>query len=205
MRRKILCLIPALLLIFSLSAAWATPMAEVTYVATPLSGGLWQYEFTIANTSDPVGDAGLNLFFVALDFSVLSGVTGTTNIAMPTNSSGVKSWDLITDDGTGLSGFIQVYSLEPGIPPVGADIAPGDYLDGFVFQFNDRLNGVLFEAIMAKLSYDDNGEIVLSDFAYPEGSVTPSDVVSIPEPATLALVSVGLAGMGLYTRRKRIH
>jgi hypothetical protein len=214
MTRKILGVMPALLLICSLSAAWAIPMAKVTFLETEV-GGSYQYEFIVANTSDdPVADAGLNLYSVALDFYVPSGTTGTTNIAMPTNSAGSNSWESFTDDGTRSSGFIEMYSIEFGPPPVGADIAPGDSLGGFVFQFDDRLNGISFEASLAKLAYDDFGNVLIDEGGLPiligepvsySGSVTPGSVTPVPEPATLALVCTGLVGMGLYIRRKRTH
>ena len=182
MRRKILCMIPALLLICSISSAWATLLVEVTYSEKKISSSLWQYEFIVANTSqgaDPIFD----IWDVFLDLGLVP-LTKIENIGMP------NGWEYLADT---VDPFIALTSLPP---PDGADIAPGTSLGGFVFQLDAELGEILFVTTF----FNPDGVPPSLD-----GSVTPSDVVSIPEPATFAFVSVGLAGVGLYTRRKRIH
>jgi hypothetical protein len=198
MEKKILCVILALLLACSLSVAWATPMPAVTYLETEISGGFWQYNFTVANTSDdPDADAGFDIFYVLLK---LGEVLGLNVIRIPLLLPLPAGWDCNsgTGDSSSPDAFISLTSLFPGAPPEGADIAPGTSLGGFVFEFDAKLEEILFETLTANW-IDPENPIYFADNA------TPGNAVPIPEPATLALVSAGLAGMGLYTRRKRIR
>jgi len=102
--------------------ARAIPIAELTYVETDLGGGIWQYDYTVTNAAGPVVDAGFNLYDVFFTFD--PAVTFTVASLPP-------DWDAISG-----SGFVDVQSLAPGAPPVGADIAPGTSLSGFIFQFD---------------------------------------------------------------------
>ena len=60
------------------SMAYAVPFAEFTYVETDLGTGMWQYDYTLTNASDPLTDAGYDLYEVFFEydfgasFSVLS-------------------------------------------------------------------------------------------------------------------------------------
>ena len=49
---------------FLSGAAYAIPSAEFTYIETDIGGGIWQYDYTLFNTSDPIGDAGFDLYEV---------------------------------------------------------------------------------------------------------------------------------------------
>ena len=55
--------------VFLNGIALATPMAEFSYVETDLGGGMWQYNYTLYNTSDPVADAGVDLYDVFFTFN----------------------------------------------------------------------------------------------------------------------------------------
>jgi len=156
----------------------AIPSAEFRYIETELAGGLWQYDYTISNTSDPILDAGFDLYEVFFEFepSAMFNV-----ISLPTG------WDEI--DG---GGFVVSFSTIPGIPPFGYDVAPGEALGEFSFLFDYKVGNVDFE----------------STFAVPNAPATPfiysstsapysSASVPIPEPSTLILIGFGLLGLSV--------
>jgi len=129
---KTLCVIFSVLVVFVFlnGLARAIPIAELTYVETDLGGGLWQYDYTVTNAADPVADAGFNLYEVFFTFD--PPVTLTV-ASLP------LYWDAIHN-----SDFVVAYSQDPGAPPVGADIAPGTSLSGFVFKFDARVGDLPF-------------------------------------------------------------
>jgi hypothetical protein len=83
-----------------ISMAYAVPFAEFTYVETDLGTGMWRYDYTLTNASDPVTDAGYDLYDVWFEFDFEATFTV---LSLPTD------WDLI--DGTG---FGESFSLVPG-------------------------------------------------------------------------------------------
>ena len=188
MKRKILCLVPALLLACSLSAVWATPMAEVTYSQNKVNG-FWEYEFIVANTSNLLEDAGFNIYNLLLTFSEVLEPPKIVNTKMP------LGWDSTPGTGEVSVGFIGLVSNITGIPggfPDGTDIAPGKSLGDFVFLFDSKVDNILFEALF----FDSIGG---GDPYFFQGKAAP-----VPEPATAALLVVGLAGMGLFGRKMKI-
>ena len=168
----------------------AIQLADVTYLESDLGLGVWQYDFTISNTSCPGDEWGKNIFDVFLDFGVLSGVTSLTNVSLP------EGWAYFADPGNGsdLSGFIETYSLNFGLPPIGTDIAPGTALGGFVFQFDEKLGAIHFEALLGKFDYD--GQLI-GEISVANGTVTP-----VPLPATILLLASGLTGLAVFGRKK---
>jgi hypothetical protein len=102
------------------------PSAMANYVGVDLGGGLWEYDYTSTNTSNLLADAGYDVY----DFSpfidpgaILSDITNPAN------------WDQFKDS----SSFITWFSLIPGEPPSGSDIAPGTFLSDFNFKTDTRL------------------------------------------------------------------
>lgn len=53
----------------------AVPSANFLYTETSLGGGLWQYDYTLFNTSDPILDAGFDVFDVTIDFNPAAAFT----------------------------------------------------------------------------------------------------------------------------------
>lgn len=153
----------------------AVPSADFLYSETDLGGGLWQYNYTLFNTSDPVLDAGLDVFDVTIDFS--PGATFTL-LSLP------AGWSEI--DG---AGFTETFSLNPGEPPAGTDIAPGTSLNGFSFQFDYQAGDLPF---LAFLTNQDGPDPI------PFNGTTSS----VPEPGTLILLGSGLAGVGVFRNRQ---
>jgi hypothetical protein len=178
---KIQLCIMAIVFIFLISSmAYAVPFAEFTYVETDLGTGMWQYDYTLTNASDPIADAGYDLYDVWFEFD--SAATFTV-LSLPSN------WDLI--DG---SGFGESFSLYFGTPPIGSDIAPGESLSGFSFLFDYQAGALPFEATF----------VDPTDFFTPiitngnsSLSATPA-----PEPTTLLLVGIGLVGIAGFRKKK---
>ena len=161
---------------FSSSVAQATPSTQALYWEYDLGGGLWKYDYTLYNTSDPVADAGYDLFDFFLNFPLVA----LSNILSP------PDWDAVSDS----SSFIDWFSLLLGEPPLGADIAPGSSLDDFSFTSNTQLASLSFDVLLTN-PIDPENPVLYS------GNTTP-----IPEPATIILLSSGLAGLGYLKRRR---
>jgi hypothetical protein len=168
-----------LVVVFLNGSALATPMAAFSYVETDLGGGMWQYNYTLYNTSDPVADAGADLYDV---FFTFNSSAAFTVVSVPTG------WDW-----NGGSGFADIYSLNPGEPPIGTDIAPGTSLSDFVFQFDYQAGALPFDATLFNPNDPDNPTMY---------SDTSSGTTSaVPEPSTCLLLGAGIAGFGLFRKR----
>jgi hypothetical protein len=158
----------ALVLLFmsGIPALQASPIADLSYEETyDADSGLWQYAYTLTNLADPDKDAGYDLYDVLLNFDKSAAVAVT---AIP------LGWDFQR----GL-GFIEFYSLFPGVPPFGSDIAPGKSLSGFILQFDQRAGDLLYEVMFTEPS-------------------------SIPEPSTSVLILGGLAGLVFFRKYRRV-
>jgi len=180
----------ALLILFSGLCIGAVQTVDMTYLESDLGLGLWQYDFTISNVSCPIDESMENIFDVFLDFGVLSGLTSITNVSLP------EGWAYFANPGNGIDllAFVETYSLNFGPPPAGTDIAPGTALGGFVFEFDEKLNAIHFEALLGKFDPDGNliGEIYTAN-----GTATP-----VPLPATIFLLASGMAGLAVFGRKK---
>ncbi|MEW5802679.1 MAG: hypothetical protein AB1847_11325 [bacterium] len=162
--------------------AWAIPSASLSYIETSLGGGTWQYDYTLFNASDPIADAGYDLYDLSLNFN--PSYTYTV-VQLPTG------WDEV--DG---AGFITAFSQNPGTPPVGTDIAPGEFLSGFTFQFDYQVGNLPFDVTIFNPSGPD--PIVYS-------GTSASGTAPVPEPSPLLLFSFGFLGLlSISGMKKRI-
>jgi hypothetical protein len=152
-------------------------MAQITYGENNIGSGIWEYSLTVANTSDPVLDAGVDIY----DLFFYDPSESGTVVSLPTD------WDNILG-----TGFIDTFSLYPGATPLGSDIAPGAVLSGFVFQFNGRVGPLAFDVLFV----NPTGGDPLSYSGATSSASTP-----IPEPSTLLLLSAGVGILGWTKRR----
>lgn len=152
--------------------AHAIPMAEIKYYETDLGSGWWQYDYTVYNTSDPILDAGYDIYDI---FSIFDDTATIIPLAAP------LGWDGIIG-----SGFVAMFSLNAGAPPVGTDIAPDTYLSGFSLMIDYRVGDSYFEALFSNPDNPENPVLF-------SGMTTAH--VSIPEPATLFILGAGISGL----------
>jgi hypothetical protein len=157
--------------------AEAIPIVNVQYVETALGGGLFQYDYTVRNDSDPVADAGVDVYDLAWFFTAGSLVSAV----LP------DGWDAIS----GL-GFLDTFSLAPGTSPLGTDIGPGQLLAGFSFVFDAQVGALTFQAVMTNPA--DPANPLLYD-----GATVDVATAGVPEPGTLGLMLAG----GLFAALRR--
>jgi hypothetical protein len=167
----------AFLLVFLSGTAMvqAGPIASFTFVETDLGGGIWQYDYTLTNLSDPILDGGFDLYSLSLFFDPAAIFSV---VSLP------YGWEEI--DG---AGFADVFSIIPGAFPDGFDIAPGTSLAGFRFQFNYRAGILPFQAMFSNPADYENP-------AFYQGNTT-----SVPdESSTLLLTIIGISGIAAVKR-----
>lgn len=162
--------------------AQAAAIVNLEYVETMLGGGQFQYDYVVHNLStvdageDP---EGLNVWAFLLDFSEEIALL---DYLLPAN------WSLIGS--VGVPGIESVLAMSdaPGVPPVGADIGPGQSLGGFRFVFDGRIGNAPFAAILV------NSEI--------EPVSGQSVAASVPEPGTVLLLGAGIGALAAGRRRR---
>jgi hypothetical protein len=169
-------LIYSLIFVGLSDACLVSPEAEITYLETRLGEQSWQYDYKFANTSDPACCAGVNLYEV--DFSFDENVTFESR-QLP------SGWELIAG-----TGFANTFSIMIGLPPSGADIAPGISLPGFLFEFNAQVGNLAFTAFFT------NPEDPTNPLHF-EGTTTP-----VPVPGAIWLLASGLFGLRIIGRKR---
>ena len=155
---------------------WAIPMADIRYLETDIGGGSFRYDYFITNTTDPLTDPGLDIFDVLFTFD---SAVELTIVSLPTD------WDSFSG-----IGFAETFSISFGAPPDGADIGPGMTLGGFNFLFSAQVGNTDFSALF----FD-------SILGEPDGEFAGT-TAPVPEPATILLLASGMAGLGIFGRKR---
>lgn len=180
MSARVCVLLAASLFVFGIVVpvqAVAAPIADFRYVETALAGGHYQYDYTLFNDGDPAGDAGYDIYDVAIFFSSGAFISGSVPI----------DWDVI-----GGGGFVASFSLAPGAPPTGADVGPGMTLAGFSFVIDQQVGAVPFEVLFTN-PVDPFDPILF------EGVTSAATLV--PEPSSMLLLASGIGA--LFAARRR--
>nr|NJM03387.1 VPLPA-CTERM sorting domain-containing protein [Desulfobacula sp.] len=160
------------------SAAHATMSANILYTETELSEGLWQYNFTVENTS-LAGESHPYLWKVALDFENNAYVTLLNNPGNWTVGTYIGSLPDITD-------YVEMYSESSAF-----DILPGSLLSGLSFTADYRLGEITYEAW-----FSNHG-------TFEEWTSVSGTASAVPVPAAVWLLGSGLIGLAGICRKNR--
>lgn len=149
----------------------------VDYVATPLGGNTWRYDYTITNETPSIGFDELTVYFGVNQFELLN------------TAAAPAGWDPLAvqpDTRIPADGFYDALSL-------GGLLAEGASVSGFSVSFVYLIAGS-----PGAQSFD---MLNSADFSVVRSGTTTDASAPVPEPATLALMLLGLGAVASMTRR----
>ncbi len=172
-----LALLAILIIAPAAQATLSTLSADIRYTETDLGGGLWQYDFTIQNTSSSMEDSHPYLWKMALDFENDANVTLLNNPGNWTVGTYTGSLPDITD-------YVEMYSDASDF-----DVIPGSLLTGLSFTADYRLGEITYE-----VGFSDHG--TFEKWASISGTAS-----AVPVPAAVWLLGSGLIGLMGFRRK----
>jgi hypothetical protein len=165
----------------------ATIDIDINYKLTNLGGDYWQYDYTITNNTD----SELHGFAIYFDY-------GYSGLSLVTDPASWEEWEpgygVWQDNWLIMFGDPFDYNRGELAALSDTGIAPGGVLDGLSVSFNWLGQGIpgnqLFELFDANF--------VSLGMVY---ETSPSEIPTVPEPQTFAMLGIGIVGLAAYYRR----
>jgi len=183
--RKLFVMSAVLLFVFfAPSLVLAGPVLIINYQAIPISSSLWQYDYAVSYAPGSQLLGQYEAFDIFFDFTMYANLQ---------NAVAGANWDpLVLQPDTGIPA--------DGVFDVMANVSQPPLPDVFSIQFDWLGGGVPGSQPFSLVQYDAAGNLVSGP--YSPGQTTPS---SLPEPGTLPLLSLGLAGFLVSGRVLKQH
>jgi hypothetical protein len=200
--------------------------AEASFLSNLVGVGTENFESFTAGTVQPVGLTFPGAGTATLsggDGSIASVAPGTTNGFGRYATSGTKYWEVAAGGGNNF--VVEFDDPVAAFGFFGVDI--GDFGGQLELELSNGVTETLtvpnsegssgstggsvlfFGAIATNSAHDFTSASFLTTtgqgdaFAFDDFTVGSREQVQVPEPATLALVGIGLAGVGIAARRRR--